>query len=48
MATLMTSVAIVSLVSRAARKLRWTIGWDALLLIVLYLGSIFVVYRVTL
>ena len=47
-ATLMTAIAIVSLVYRAARKLRWTIGWDSLLLISLYLGSIFIVYRFTL
>ncbi|GIV97885.1 MAG: sodium/calcium exchanger membrane protein [Herpetosiphonaceae bacterium] len=46
-ATLMTSVAIVGLVYRAARRPRWYISWDALTLIALYLGSIYVIYVTT-
>ncbi len=47
-ATLMTSLAIVGLVYQAVRKPRWSISWNALFLAVLYAGSIYVIYRVTL
>jgi hypothetical protein len=43
----MTALAIVALVYQAAKKPRWQISWDALLLLVLYVGSMYVVYRST-
>jgi len=47
-AALMTAVVIVALVYQATRKPRWRVSWDALVLILLYAGSLYVVYRVTL
>jgi len=41
-------VVIVALVYQATRKPRWRVSWDALVLILLYAGSLYVVYRVTL
>lgn len=46
-AALMTALAIVALVYQAAKKPRWQLSWDALLLLVLYVGSMYVVYRST-
>lgn len=46
-AALMTALAIVALVYQAAKKPRWRLSWDALLLLVLYVGSMYVVYRAT-
>lgn len=46
-ATLMTALAIVALVYQAAKKPRWKISWDALMLMVIYAGSMYVVYEVT-
>lgn len=46
-AALMTVLAIVALVYQAAKKPRWRLSWDALLLLVLYIGSMYVVYRST-
>ena len=42
------SLAIVGLVYQAARKPRWSINWNAFSLVLLYAGSIYVIYRVTL
>lgn len=47
-ATLMTMLAIISLIYRTAKRPRWHISWDGLLLMILYTGSMYVVYRVTL
>ncbi|HEX6287544.1 MAG TPA: hypothetical protein VFZ66_00060 [Herpetosiphonaceae bacterium] len=47
-AALMTALAIIGLVYRAEKKPRWLVGWESFLLMVLYLGSMYVVYRVTL
>lgn len=46
-AALMTALAIAGLVYRAAKKPRWFVAWDALLLLLLYVGSMYVVYGVT-
>lgn len=44
---LMTALAIVALVYQAAKKPRWKISWDALMLMMVYAGSMYVVYAVT-
>lgn len=46
-AALMTSLAIVGLTYRAARKPRWALSWDALLLVLAYSGSMYVIYAAT-
>jgi cation:H+ antiporter len=46
-AALMTALAIVSLVYQAAKKPRWKISWDALLLMIGYGGSMYMIYVVT-
>lgn len=46
-ASLMTALAIVALVYQAAKKPRWKVSWDALLLMIGYGGSMYVVYAVT-
>lgn len=43
-AALMTSVAIIALVYQAAKKPRWRLSWDALLLLLIYGGSMYVVF----
>jgi cation:H+ antiporter len=45
-AALMTALAIVGLIYQAAKKPRWRVSWDALLLILGYAGSMYVVYQV--
>jgi cation:H+ antiporter len=47
LAALMTALAIVGLVYQAARKPRWSVSWDAILLLLLYAGGMYVIYRVT-
>jgi cation:H+ antiporter len=44
-AMMMTSVAIVGLVYRAARPSQLYITWDSLALIVLYIGGMYIIYR---
>jgi len=44
-AVLMTALAFVGLVYQAARKPRWHVSWDALFLTLMYMGSMYVVYR---
>lgn len=44
-AMMMTSVAIVGLIYRAARPSRLYITWDSLTLFVLYIGAMYVIYR---
>jgi len=44
-AALMTALAIVGLIYQATRKPRWLISWDALLLVLAYAGSMYVVFR---
>ncbi len=44
-AIIMTSVAIVGLIYRAARPRRLYITWDAMALIALYVGGMYVIYR---
>lgn len=45
-AALMTAVAIAGLLYQRERRPRWYVGWEALLLVLLYAGSLYVVYRV--
>jgi len=45
MAMIMTSVAIVGLIYRAARPAKLYITWDGLALIALYVGGMYVIYR---
>ncbi|WP_009630405.1 Sodium/calcium exchanger protein [Synechocystis sp. PCC 7509] len=44
-AMVMTSVAVVGLIYRAARPTRIYITWDGLALISLYMGGMYVIYR---
>jgi cation:H+ antiporter len=44
-ALIMTSVAIVGLIYRAARPSRLYISWDGLSLIALYIGGMYIIYR---
>jgi cation:H+ antiporter len=44
-AMIMTSVAIVGLIYRAARPSRLYITWDGLALIALYMGGMYIIYR---
>jgi cation:H+ antiporter len=46
-AALMTALAIVGLIYQATRKPRWLLSWDGLLLIIVYVGSVYVVYQAT-
>jgi cation:H+ antiporter len=46
-AALMTALAIVGLIYQATRKPRWLLSWDRLLLIIVYVGSVYVVYQAT-
>ena len=45
-AALMTAVAVVGLIYRRERRPRAYLGWEAILLLLLYLGSLYVIYRV--
>ena len=45
---LMTALAIVGLVYQATKKPRWFVSWAGLMLILLYVGSMYVVYITTL
>ncbi len=44
---LMTALAIVGLVYQATKKPRWFVSWAGLMLIMLYIGSMYVVYIAT-
>jgi cation:H+ antiporter len=44
---LMTALAIVGLVYQATKKPRWFVSWAGLMLILLYMGSMYVVYIAT-
>jgi cation:H+ antiporter len=44
-AALMTALAIVGLIYQATRKPRWLLSWDGMLLIVVYVGSMYAVYQ---
>ncbi|WP_242046314.1 MULTISPECIES: hypothetical protein [Calothrix] len=44
-ALMMTSVAIVGLIYRAARPSRLYLSWDGLALITLYIGGMYIIYR---
>lgn len=43
---LMTALAIIGLIYRTSRQYIWIISWDTLLLLIVYIGSMYVVYRV--
>jgi cation:H+ antiporter len=44
-AAMMTAVTIVGLIYQATRKPRWLLSWDGVILIVIYIGSMYLVYQ---